>query len=268
MSTAVMATLVAAGIAVAVRQPIAPSSPIAQSAPRLTDTPQPTVSAASPSNAATPATATPSVGATGVSSAETSAKTPTTSSAEPSTTPTRPPVPPTQPSVAPSPVASKPAIASGEACRPVRFAMAGLGIDASVVTLSVTAEGDLGTPSDGERASAGWFPSVLAGADRGTVLMDGHTYHDGSAIFSTSFKDQVRTGMVMRLSCPDGHAFSYRVSEVIVDVSPADYPSLVTGRNLYAPAGPPQLVMITCTDYIPAQRVWAHRAVVIATPIA
>ena len=136
------------------------------------------------------------------------------------------------------------------------------------MTLSVTAEGDLGTPSDSDRTSAGWFPSVLAGADRGTVLMDGHTYHDGSAIFDTSFKDQVRTGMVMRLSCADGHAFSYRVAEIVADVSPADYPSLVNGRNLYAPAGPPQLVMITCTDYVPAQRVWAHRAVVIATPIA
>jgi hypothetical protein len=28
------------------------------------------------------------------------------------------------------------------------------------------------------------------------------------------------------------------------------------------------LVMVTCTDYLPAQRVWANRAVVIATPMA
>ena len=112
------------------------------------------------------------------------------------------------------------------------------------------------------------FPSVLAGSDRGTVLMDGHTYHDGSAIFDTSFKDQVRAGMVMRLSCADGHTFSYRVSEIVVDLSPASYPNLVKSRNLYAASGPAQLVMVTCTDYLPAQRVWANRAVVIATPIA
>jgi sortase (surface protein transpeptidase) len=145
--------------------------------------------------------------------------------------------------------------------------MAGLGIDTSVVTLSMTAEGDLGTPSDANRTRAGWFPSVLAGANRGTVLMDGHTYHDGSAIFDPSFKQQVRAGMVMRLSCTDGHSFSYRVAEVIVDLSPASYPTLVNSRNLYSASGPPQLVMITCTDYLPAQRVWANRAVVIATPI-
>ena len=146
--------------------------------------------------------------------------------------------------------------------------MSDLGIDASVVVLSVTSEGDLGTPSDAQRTEAGWFPSVLAGAARGTVLMDGHTYHDGSAIFPTTFKQTVRPGMVMRLSCADGHSFGYRVAEVVFDLSPAGYPRFVTSRNLYAADGPPQLVMVTCTDYLPAQRVWANRAVVIATPIA
>jgi hypothetical protein len=160
------------------------------------------------------------------------------------------------------------AIASGQPCRPVRFSVAPLHIDAPVVTLSLTSEGDLGTPSDADRKSAGWFPSVLAGADQGTVLMDGHTYHDGSAIFATTFKQQVQPGMLMRLSCADGHAFSYRVAEVVVDLSPAGYPHFVTSRHLYAADGPPQLVMVTCTDYLPAQRVWANRAVVIATPMA
>jgi len=160
-----------------------------------------------------------------------------------------------------------PAVASGRPCRPVRFAMTALGIDTSVVALSLTSGGDLGTPSDGDKKSAGWFPSVLAGAARGTVLMDGHTYHDGSALFTLGFARQVRTGMVMRLSCADGHAFSYRLSEITLDVSPASYPGFVTSRALYSADGPAQLVIITCTDYIPAQRVWAHRAILIATPV-
>ncbi len=146
--------------------------------------------------------------------------------------------------------------------------MVELGIDASIVTLSLTAEGDLGTPSDKDKTSAGWFPSVLAGTARGTVLMDGHTYHDGSALFQPTFKQQVRAGMLARLSCADGHAFSYRISEVTLDLSPASYPRFVTSRSLYAADGPPQLVMITCTDYLASQRVWANRAVVIATPIS
>ncbi len=161
-----------------------------------------------------------------------------------------------------------PAIAAGQPCRPVRFSMAPLGIDATVVTLSLTAEGDLGTPSDADRRSAGWFPSVLAGSARGTVLMDGHTYHDGSAIFPTTFKRQVQPGMLMRLACADGHAFSYRVTEVVTDLTPASYPGFVQGRSLYAADGPAQLVMVTCTDYLPAQRVWANRAVVVAVPVS
>ncbi len=160
-----------------------------------------------------------------------------------------------------------PAVASGRPCRPVRFAMTALGIDTSVVALSLTSDGDLGTPSDGDKKSAGWFPSVMAGAARGTVLMDGHTYHDGSALFTLGFAQQVRTGMVMRLSCAGGHTFSYRVSEITLDVSPASYPGFVTSRALYSADGPAQLVMITCTDYIPAQRVWAHRAILIANPV-
>jgi hypothetical protein len=144
--------------------------------------------------------------------------------------------------------------------------MAELGVDASIVTLSLTAEGDLGTPSDQDKTSAGWFPSVLAGAARGTVLMDGHTYHDGSAIFKPTFKQQVRAGMVMRLSCSDGHAFSYRLSEVALDVSPDAFPAFVAKKALYASDGPPQLVVITCTDYNAIRRVWDNRAILIASP--
>ncbi len=156
---------------------------------------------------------------------------------------------------------------SHQPCRPVRFTMPALGIDAPIVGLSLTPDGDLGTPREADRASAGWFPSVLAGAGRGTVLMDGHTYRDGSALFTPAFTQQVRTGMLMRLSCADGYAFSYQVSELTLDISAANYPKFVERRALYSAEGPSQLVMITCTDYVPERRVWANRAIIIATPV-
>ncbi len=252
-----MTVLVGVGVTVAVRQPIATPSPVSQRAARLPD-----AASSATSDPLTPSALTVT-GESAVPGAPAASP-----SAEASPTAVSAPSLPAQSTASQKTADAKDPVASGQPCRPVRFTMGGLGIDASVVTLAVTAEGDLGTPSDANRTSAGWFPSVLAGADRGTVLMDGHTYHDGSAIFDTSFKDQVRAGMLMRLSCADGHAFSYRVSEIIVDLSPGTYPSLVKSRNLYAASGPAQLVMITCTDYIPAQRVWANRAVVIATPIA
>jgi hypothetical protein len=298
VAVAAITVLVGVGVTVAVRQPIAAPAPVSQRAAPLPDavspstaehpTPSPlttTSEAAATAEHPTPSPLTTTSEAAATAEHPTPSPLTTTSEAavpsgpgasstlgSPSTTASLTPVSP--PSL---PVQSVPAqrtadaqnpVASGQPCRPVRFTMSGLGIDANVVTLSMTAEGDLGTPSDANRTSAGWFPSVLAGASAGTVLMDGHTYHDGSALFDPTFKQQVRAGMVMRLSCTDGHSFSYRVAEIILDLSPASYPSLVKRRNLYSASGPAQLVMITCTDYIPVQRVWANRAVVIATPIS
>lgn len=184
--------------------------------------------------------------------------------------PTDPGRPASAPSIAPLPQPSAPpqkAIARSP-CQPARFALSDLGIDAAVVRLTLTPDGDLGTPRDSDKTRAGWFPSVLAGAERGTVLMDGHTYHDDSALFKTTFERQVRAGMVMRLSCADGRSFSYRIAEVVLDLTPDSYRAFVENRALYAADGPPQLVMITCTDYDASRRVWNHRVVLVATPVS
>jgi hypothetical protein len=259
-----IAALAGGGAAIAIRQPFTPSAPTSMAGGDVPGSaalgsPQP---GSGELIAPQPGTSTPA-------SAPSPSSTDTAVAADPTIAPTN-----TERAVAP-PVAAAaaspgrpPAAVGSGPCRPTRFVMSDLGIDTAVVNLSVTPDGDLGTPSDSQRTSAGWFPSVLAGADHGTVLMDGHTYHDGSAIFKPSFKQTVRPGMVMRLACADGHAFSYRVAEVVVDLSPASYPRFVTSRDLYAADGPAQLVMVTCTDYLPAQRVWANRAVVIATPMA
>ena len=83
-----------------------------------------------------------------------------------------------------------------------------------------------------------------------------------------SFERQIRTEMVITLSCSGGHAFRYRIAEIVPDLSPGAFRTLVQDRALYAADGPPQLVLITCTDYDPASRVWLHRVVLVATPVA
>ena len=275
IAVAGMAALLAGGLVVAARHPIAADvasvAPVDSAGTARYPTGGSTLSAA-----ATPAT---SVTPTELPVAPALSPTSSLPTTPPAPQPTEPAAPGVASAVRPSPPPaaasestpqagrSAPAIASGEPCRPVRFALPDLAIDASVVTLALTADGDLGTPNDQDKTSAGWFPSVLAGTGRGTVLMDGHTYHDGSAIFPLTFKEQVQVGMKITLSCADGHAFSYRISQRVVDLSPTSYPPFVTSTKLYAADGPPQLVMITCTDYLPAQRVWANRAVVIATPL-
>ncbi|MCU1537847.1 MAG: peptidase sortase [Humibacillus sp.] len=133
--------------------------------------------------------------------------------------------------------------------------------------MGLAPDGSLGVPSESERASAGWYPSVLAGAAQGTVLMDGHTYRDGSAIFTTDSPRQAHVGMMMQVACSDDSVVSYRLSELHLDLSPDDYPDFVSRRHLYAAEGPAQLVVVTCTDWNSLTREWDHRAVLIATPV-
>lgn len=153
-------------------------------------------------------------------------------------------------------------------CSPTGLAIEALGINARVVPIGLERDGSLGVPSESDRASAGWYPSVLAGAPQGTVLMDGHTYRDGSAIFTTDSPRQAHLGMMLRVSCDKDTVVSYRLSELHLDLSPDDYPGFVSRRRLYAVDGPPQLVIITCTGWNTFTREWDHRAILVATPLS
>jgi hypothetical protein len=170
----------------------------------------------------------------------------------------------TQPSP-PARVTSPPG-ASGLPCPPTRLDIPGLGVDAPVIKIGLERNGTLATPSDADKNKAGWYPTVLPGSSQGSVLMDAHTYHDDTALFKTSFKHTVGIGMTMQLFCADGRSLGYRISEIKLDLTPNTYPDFVMSRRLYALDGPPQVVMITCTDWDPVSRDWNNRAILIATP--
>ena len=104
------------------------------------------------------------------------------------------------------------------------------------------------------------------GADHGTVILDAHTYHDDSAILKTSFPQKAHVGMAIQLHCADDRSRSYAATEVTVDLTVHSYPPLVESGRLYASDGPPQLVLVTCTDWSAARRDWDKRAIIIATP--
>ncbi len=142
-----------------------------------------------------------------------------------------------------------------------------MGVDAPVVRIGLDASGNLGAPSDADKKKAGWYPNgVLAGSRRGSIIMDGHTYRDGSAIFTTNFDSTARVGMTVGLSCGGG-TFPYRISELKLNLNVGDYSGFVDGRRLYAPDGPPQIVMVTCTDWNPLSGTFDRRAILIATPV-
>ncbi len=143
-----------------------------------------------------------------------------------------------------------------------------MGVQAPVVEVGLDPHGNLGVPSDADKAKAGWYPSVPAGAPKGSVIMDGHTYHDESAIFKTDFGARARVGMTLTLGCASGGSFAYVVGEVIPALEVAEYSSLVDSRRLYASDGPPQVVLVTCTDWNPIRRDYDHRGILVAQPVS
>lgn len=131
-----------------------------------------------------------------------------------------------------------------------------------VVPVGAERDGTLGRPATRTRPAgtpASWW------ALTGTVILDAHTYHDDSAILKTSFPQKAHVGMAIQLHCADGRSRSYAATEVTVDLTVHSYPPLVESGRLYASDRPPQLVLVTCTDWSAARRDWDKRAIIIAT---
>ncbi len=156
--------------------------------------------------------------------------------------------------------------ASRAPCAPSGLEIPELGVDAPVVQVGHDAYGNVGVTSDADKTKAGWFPSTLAGAPRGSVILTGHTYHDETAIFKTDFNRTAHLGMALRLSCPGVAPLSYRVTAAKLDLPVEDYAAYVDSHRLYATDGPPKVVIITCTDWNPIRRDYDQRGVLIATP--
>ena len=75
----------------------------------------------------------------------------------------------------------------------------------------------LGTPVD--KRKAGWYAAgPKPGSGMGTVLTNGHTFRDGSAIFHEDFAALVAVGQQIDLVLDNGTTCSYRISTEWRDV--------------------------------------------------
>lgn len=130
-----------------------------------------------------------------------------------------------------------------------------LGVDAPVEQVGVDTEAEpdanggypLGDPEDID--AIGWYADgPQPGSGSGHVLLDGHTYTDGSAVFSPSFDAEVAVGQEFTVTTSTGGECTYRVTEVFTDVAKVDeYPDLVAREDLYVTDGPEQAVVVTCS---------------------
>ncbi|HET9632587.1 MAG TPA: class F sortase [Terrabacter sp.] len=137
---------------------------------------------------------------------------------------------------------------------PARLRIPTLGVDAPFERIGLDPKGrrdasgqlPLGTPTD--RTKAGWYAAgPRPGSGTGTVLVDGHTYRDGSAIFQEDFARRIATGQLIQLRQDNGSTCSYRITRVWRTISSARaYPQLVASQHLYDFAGPERLLLATC----------------------
>ncbi|HET8594433.1 MAG TPA: class F sortase [Intrasporangium sp.] len=201
-------------------------------------------------------------GSTPASRARTATPAPTASAA-----PTRRTGPTSQPTVHES------------SCRPgvpARLVIPALGVNAPFerIGLDQNAPADangnrpLGNPVD--RRHAGWFSSgPQPGSGRGTVLINGHTYRNGSAIFKEDFATRAQAGQRIDIVQANGSTCSYRIERIWRTVDSAhDYPKIVSREGLYDATGPERLFLATCGGR------WSDRIqnyldinIVIATPV-
>ena len=180
-------------------------------------------------------------------------------------------------SAAPTKPATPPAQASS--CRvgePQRLRIPALGVDAAFERIGLDRSGHrdangqapLGTPVD--RTKAGWYAAgPRPGSGTGTVLIDGHTYRNGSAIFKEDFARRIATGQLIQLRQDNGSVCSYRVTKAWREISSANaYPRLIASQHLYDFAGPERLLLATCGGtWDPAIGNYDDINVVLAVPV-
>jgi hypothetical protein len=174
---------------------------------------------------------------------------------------------------------NKTANARQSSCRagvPARLSIPELGVNAAFerIGLDQRAPSDaagnrpLGNPVD--RRDAGWYErGPEPGSGRGTVLINGHTYRNGSAIFKEDFPKQVREGQRIDIIQANGSTCSYRIDRIWREVdAKRDYPRIVTDEGLYDFSGPERLFLATCGGR------WSNQIqnyldinIVVATPV-
>ena len=160
-------------------------------------------------------------------------------------------------SSAPRTSTSRVAKASAATCRvgnPKRLIIRSLGVDAAFerigldrsVAPDASGRRPLGNPVD--RTKAGWYAAgPRPGSGTGTVLTNGHTFRNNSAIFKEDFASRIAVGQRIDIRQDNGSLCSYRVAKVWREVNAQrDYPKIVTSQNLYDFSGPERLFLTTC----------------------
>lgn len=145
--------------------------------------------------------------------------------------------------------------------RPRRVTVEGIVDDAEVRALPRDDSNVPGVPPISDKQVFAWDrPGVRPGAPRGNVLLNAHTWPDGSAVGNAMLRG---LGKGDRIVLRSGDSrLCYEVTRQ-VEVRAADgYPPY------YESDGPPQLAIVVCSGERTGPGEWSHRTLWFASPVA
>jgi hypothetical protein len=150
------------------------------------------------------------------------------------------------------------------AFRPVAISVPGVTTSATVLALGRDADDVPGVPplsSSGKVAFAWDAPGIAPGEPQGNVLLNAHTWPDGSATGNRLLAG-LDVGDRFALQSSDGSRLCYRVTER------TEVPFDTPGGRVYDTEGPPQAVIIVCSGVRTGPGHWTHRTLWFAGPVA
>lgn len=174
------------------------------------------------------------------------------------------------PTTAPTFPVSEPAPARRERCArnarlpfsPEQISIDGLVEGAAVIPVPRDSRGVTGVLPESNKADFAWDrDGIRPGSHRGNVLLNTHTWSDGSAL-GNRLLDDLDEGDRIVVEGLAGSRLCYRVSKRIEVVAADGY------APYYAEDGPHRLAFIVCSGTRGADGSWSHRTIWFARPAA
>ncbi|MEU3555045.1 class F sortase [Streptomyces fragilis] len=144
---------------------------------------------------------------------------------------------------------------------PLRVLVRAIGLDAQVLPVGVTRDGDMRVPSD--PAVAGWYRFGPApGGDRGSAVLAGHLDDATGALGTFALLREAEPGDQVEVWREGAEPVRYRVT-ARTTVPDDALPPAVFRRD-----GPPVLTLITCAPpFVPGEGGYRANLVVVAEPV-
>ncbi|WP_207005986.1 class F sortase [Nocardioides aromaticivorans] len=173
------------------------------------------------------------------------------------------PVPTLTPTPSPTPT-EEPGPCEGQArvgFVPTRLTVPGVVRKAAVIGVPRDAQGVVGVLPHADNQNFAWdLGGVEPGSPEGHVLLNTHTWPDGSAM-GNRLLDGLQVGDALRLEGDDGAFACYRVGERVEVPVEEGYPGWA------AKDGPPQVVIVVCSGKRLGPGDWTHRTLWFAEPV-